>query len=74
MRAEERQTRSILDVEAQDAQQACEAMHEAEEASRMRLEEVAMRELQRSERDREIEQSGMEIEDGLSSEREDRDR
>lgn len=66
MRAEERCTRALIDLELQDAWRLDRARREAEEAVKMGLEELETREFNRLERAQIVEQRAMETEDQLS--------
>lgn len=70
MRAEERCTRALLDLELQDCRQRSAARREAEEAAAMRLEDLAMRELCRQEHAQLSECREMGLEDALSKKQE----
>lgn len=66
MRAEERRTRALLDLELQDSQRKSAARRKAEEAAAMALEDLAMQERTRQERAQFTERKEMGLEDALS--------
>lgn len=66
MRAEERYTRALLDLELQDSQSADRARREAEESVIMGLEDLAMQELRCLEKAQAEERAVMGAEDALA--------
>lgn len=66
MRAEERSTRSLLDLELQDSRRVELARREAEEGARMWSEDLAVRYLKRLEEDQTVEREAMGAEDVLA--------
>eukprot|EP00752_Nemacystus_decipiens_P011290 g10033.t1 len=66
MRAEERTTRALLDLELQDKRRLEMAWREAEETARMRLEDQAMRDFRRIEDAQMSEREAMVVEDVLA--------
>lgn len=66
MRAEERFTRALMDVEIQDLRRAQIAQREEEESGRMRAEDLAMRELKLAEKAQILERVVMQAEDMLA--------
>ncbi|CAN0494415.1 unnamed protein product, partial [Ectocarpus sp. 12 AP-2014] len=66
MRAEERLTRALMDVEIQDLRRAQIAQREEEESGRMRAEDLAMRELKLAEKAQTLERVVMQAEDMLA--------
>lgn len=66
MRAEERFTRSLLDLELQDLRRLERARRETEESVRMRSEDQAMRDLRRLEQAQMAERKAMGTEDELA--------
>lgn len=66
MRAEERFTRALLDLELQDLQRLERARREAEETLRMRSEDQVMRNLRRLEQAQVAEREAMRVEDELA--------
>lgn len=68
MRAEERYTRALLDIERQDAQRVDRTKHEAAELVMMRFEDVAVQELRCLEKAQAVERGAMATEDALTRE------
>lgn len=66
MRAEERFTRSLLDLELQDSRRVEIAQREAKEKARMWSEDLAVRDLKRLEKDQMVEREEMGAEDVLA--------
>lgn len=66
MRAEERYTRALLDLELQDSQSADRARHEAAESVIMRLEDLTTQEVHRLEKAQAEECAVMGAEDALA--------
>lgn len=66
MRAEERFTRALLDLELQDLRRLERVRREREETVRMRSEDHAMRDLRRLEKAQMAERTAMGVEDALS--------
>lgn len=66
MRAEERFTRALMDVEIQDLRRDQIAKREKEECRRMHAEDLAMRELQVAEEAQILERAAMQAEDMLA--------
>lgn len=66
MRAEERFTRSLLDLELQDSRRVEMAQREAKEKARMWSEDLAVRDLKRLEKDQIVEREQMGVEDVLA--------
>lgn len=66
MRAEERYTRALLDLELQDSQRVDRTRREAVESAMMRLEDLTMQELRCVERAQAAERAVMGAEDALA--------
>lgn len=69
MRAEERYTRALLDLERQDAQRVDRARREAAETVKMKLEDLATQELRCLEKAQAMECGAMAAEDALARKR-----
>lgn len=66
MRAEERFTRSLLDLELQDSRRVEIAQRQTEETTRMWSEDLAVRDLKRLEKSQMLEREAMGAEDVLA--------